>query len=130
MIFADPHRLRQVFWNLLSNAVKFTPAGGTVSAAGRTVDGQLEIRIADTGRGISKDFLPHVFDMFRQGDPSTTRDVSGIGLGLNLVKRFVELQGGTVDSPQRRRRIRRILHLPVSAPSAQSEARAVGVGSR
>ena len=97
VIFADPHRLRQVFWNLLSNAVKFTPAGGTVSARSTIVDGQFEIRIADTGRGISRDFLPHVFDMFRQGDPSTTRDVSGIGLGLNLVKRFVELQGGTVD---------------------------------
>jgi signal transduction histidine kinase len=97
LILADPHRLRQVFWNLLSNAVKFTPAGGTVSARSAVVDGQLEIRIADTGRGISNDFLPHVFDMFRQGDPSTTRDVSGIGLGLNLVKRFVELQGGTVE---------------------------------
>ena len=96
VISADPHRLRQVFWNLLSNAVKFTPAGGTVSARSTIVDGELEIRISDTGRGISKDFLPHVFDMFRQGDPSTTRDVSGIGLGLNLVKRFVELQGGTV----------------------------------
>jgi signal transduction histidine kinase len=86
-----------VFWNLLSNAVKFTPSGGSVFASCGMVDGQLEIRVADTGRGISKDFLPHVFDMFRQGDPSTTRDVSGIGLGLNLVKRFVELQGGTVD---------------------------------
>jgi signal transduction histidine kinase len=96
VIFADPHRLRQVFWNLLSNAVKFTPAGGMVSACSTSVAGQLEIRIADTGRGISDDFLPHVFDMFRQGDPSTTRDVSGIGVGLNLVKRFVELQGGTV----------------------------------
>lgn len=96
VIFADPHRLRQVFWNLLSNAVKFTPAGGTISAQVARVDGQLEIRIQDTGRGISKGFLPHVFDMFRQGDPSTTRDASGIGLGLNLVKQFVELQGGTV----------------------------------
>jgi signal transduction histidine kinase len=62
------------------------------------VDGELEIRVDDTGRGISKDFLPHVFDMFRQGDRSTTRDVSGTGLGLNLVKRFVELQGGTSTS--------------------------------
>ena len=96
VIFADPQRLRQVFWNLLSNAVKFTPAGGTVSTQVARVGGQLEIRIQDTGRGISKAFLPHVFDMFRQGDPSTTRDVSGIGLGLNLVKQFVELQGGTV----------------------------------
>jgi signal transduction histidine kinase len=97
VIVADPHRLRQVFWNLLSNAVKFTPAGGTVSASCAMVNGQLEIRVEDNGRGISNDFLPHVFDMFRQGDPSTTRDVSGIGLGLNLVKRFVELQNGTVE---------------------------------
>jgi signal transduction histidine kinase len=96
MIRADPHRLRQVFWNLLSNAIKFTPPGGRVSVCAAAVDGCVEIRIEDTGRGISRDFLPHVFDMFRQGDPSPTRDVAGIGLGLNLVKQFVELQGGTV----------------------------------
>jgi signal transduction histidine kinase len=95
-IHADPHRLRQVFWNLLSNAIKFTPPGGRVSVRAAAVDGDVEIRIEDTGRGIARDFLPHVFDMFRQGDPSPTRDVAGIGLGLNLVKQFVELQGGTV----------------------------------
>ena len=95
-IRADPHRLRQVFWNLLSNAIKFTPPGGRVSVRAAAVDEDLEIRIEDTGRGIASDFLPHVFDMFRQGDPSPTRDVAGIGLGLNLVKQFVELQGGTV----------------------------------
>jgi signal transduction histidine kinase len=95
-IRADPHRLRQVFWNLLSNAIKFTPPGGRVSVRGAAIDGDVEIRIEDTGRGIASDFLPHVFDMFRQGDPSPTRDVAGIGLGLNLVKQFVELQGGTV----------------------------------
>ena len=95
-ISADPHRLRQVFWNLLSNAIKFTPPGGSVSVRAGLVDRFVEIRVQDTGRGIAKDFLPHVFDMFRQGDPSPTRDVAGIGLGLNLVKQFVELQGGTV----------------------------------
>jgi signal transduction histidine kinase len=95
-IHADPHRLRQVFWNLLSNAIKFTPPGGRVSVRAAAVEGDVEIRIEDTGRGIARDFLPHVFDMFRQGDPSPTRDVAGIGLGLNLVKQFVELQGGTV----------------------------------
>ncbi len=67
-----------------------------MSVCAAAVDGYVEIRIEDTGRGISRDFLPHVFDMFRQGDPSPTRDVAGIGLGLNLVKQFVELQGGTV----------------------------------
>jgi signal transduction histidine kinase len=95
-ISADPHRLRQVFWNLLSNAIKFTPPGGSVSVRAGVVDGAVEVRVQDTGRGIARDFLPHVFDMFRQGDPSPTRDVAGIGLGLNLVKQFVELQGGTV----------------------------------
>jgi signal transduction histidine kinase len=96
VISADPHRLRQVFWNLLSNAIKFTPAGGSVSVRASVVDDYVEISVQDTGRGIAIDFLPHVFDMFRQGDPSPTRDVAGIGLGLNLVKQFVELQGGTV----------------------------------
>jgi signal transduction histidine kinase len=95
-IHADPHRLRQVFWNLLSNAIKFTPPGGSVSVRAGVVHGDVEIRIQDTGRGIAHAFLPHVFDMFRQGDPSPTRDVAGIGLGLNLVKQFVELHGGTV----------------------------------
>jgi signal transduction histidine kinase len=96
VILADPHRLRQVFWNLLSNAIKFTPEGGHVSVRATVIGRDVEIRIEDTGRGISKAFMPHVFDMFRQGDPSPTRDVAGIGLGLNLVKQFVELQGGTV----------------------------------
>jgi signal transduction histidine kinase len=97
VISADPHRLRQVFWNLLSNAIKFTPAGGSVSVRAAVVDDYVEISVQDTGRGIARDFLPHVFDMFRQGDPSPTRDVAGIGVGLNLVKQFVELQGGTVS---------------------------------
>ena len=125
LILADPHRLRQVFWNLLSNAVKFTPAGGTVSARSTIVDGQLEIRIADTGRGISNDFLPHVFDMFRQGDPSTTRDVSGIGLGLNLVKRFVELQGGTVEVHSDGEGSGAVFTCRFPLHSPQSEAKAV-----
>jgi signal transduction histidine kinase len=96
VILADPHRLRQVFWNLLSNAVKFTPQGGHVSVRAAVIDSDLEIRIQDSGRGIAREFMPHVFDMFRQEDSSPTRDASGIGLGLNLVKQFVELQGGTV----------------------------------
>src|SRR3954468_6646704 len=97
-IAADPKRLRQVFWNLLSNAVKFTPARGSISIRIDRDDREVAITISDTGRGISPEFLPHVFEMFRQADPSSTRDVSGMGLGLGLVKRFVELQGGTVSA--------------------------------
>ncbi len=95
-ILADPHRLRQVFWNVLSNAVKFTPADGRIEVQIEGDGSHLEITVQDTGRGIAPEFLPYVFDMFRQGDASTTRDVSGMGLGLTLVKRFVELQGGEV----------------------------------
>jgi signal transduction histidine kinase len=98
IIHADPDRLRQVFWNLLSNSIKFTQQGGTVSVRATTADGAVEIIIQDSGRGIRKEFMPHLFDMFRQADPSPTRDVSGMGLGLNLVKQFVELQGGTVTA--------------------------------
>ncbi len=97
-ILADPHRLRQVFWNLLSNAVKFTPDGGHIFARSAISTGHVEISVRDTGRGISKEFMPHVFEMFRQADSSPTRDASGMGLGLHLVKRFVELHEGSVSA--------------------------------
>jgi signal transduction histidine kinase len=97
-IIADPKRLRQVFWNLLSNAVKFTPARGAIAIRIDRDDREVAIRMSDTGRGISPEFLPYAFEMFRQGDPSSTRDVSGMGLGLGLVKRFVELQNGSVSA--------------------------------
>jgi signal transduction histidine kinase len=98
VIHADPDRLRQVFWNLLSNAIKFTPPGGSISVRATAEGERVKIVVQDSGRGIRKEFMPHVFDMFRQADPSPTRDVSGMGLGLNLVKQFVELQGGTVTA--------------------------------
>jgi signal transduction histidine kinase len=101
VIMADPDRLRQVFWNILSNAIKFTPAGGRIDVRAAQVGTELEISVRDTGRGIPDEFLPYVFDMFRQADPSPTREVSGMGLGLNLVKRFVEMQGGTVAADSR-----------------------------
>jgi PAS domain S-box-containing protein len=96
-ISGDFDRLQQVVWNLLSNAVKFTPPGGSVEIALEPRDSQVEIIVSDTGRGISQDFLPFVFDRFRQADGSITRKYSGLGLGLAIVRYLVELHGGTVS---------------------------------
>jgi signal transduction histidine kinase/ActR/RegA family two-component response regulator len=94
---ADPDRLQQVVWNLLNNAVKFTPAGGRVDVTlGRTDGSAVAIQVRDTGRGIASEFLPHVFDRFRQADASMTRRHGGLGLGLSLVRELVELHGGSV----------------------------------
>jgi PAS domain S-box-containing protein len=95
-IDADPNRLQQILWNLLTNAVKFTPPGGRIEIRARQQAGLLEIAVADTGQGIAKDFLPHVFERFRQADASTTRTHGGLGLGLSIVKSLVELHGGTI----------------------------------
>ncbi len=95
-IMGDPNRLQQVFWNLLSNAVKFTPRGGRVHVALERVNSHLEVSVTDTGAGIKPDFLPHVFDRFRQADASITRKHGGLGLGLAIVKNLVELHGGTI----------------------------------
>lgn len=95
-IRGDPARLQQVFWNLLSNAVKFTPKGGKVQVLLERVNSHIEISVADTGVGIKPDFLPHVFERFRQADASTARRYGGLGLGLAIVKQIVELHGGTV----------------------------------
>jgi signal transduction histidine kinase/ActR/RegA family two-component response regulator len=94
----DPDRLQQVIWNLLSNAVKFTPAGGTVTVTLRRTDANDEIVVSDTGIGIEPSFLPNVFDTFRQADASSTRSHGGLGLGLSIVKRLVELHGGEVSA--------------------------------
>ena len=95
---ADPGRLQQVIFNLLSNAVKFTPAQGTVRVACRHLpeDSQVEIAVGDTGKGIAPDFIPYVFERFRQQDASTTRQFGGLGLGLSIVKHIVEAHGGTI----------------------------------
>ena len=92
----DPHRLHQVFWNLLSNAVKFTPKGGRIQVTLRRINSHVEVCVMDTGVGIDAEFLPHVFDRFRQADASTTRRHGGLGLGLAIVKQIVELHGGSV----------------------------------
>jgi CheY-like chemotaxis protein/two-component sensor histidine kinase len=96
VVRGDAMRLRQVVWNLLSNAVKFTPRSGRVRLVLRSVRESAEIEVSDTGQGIEPEFLPYVFDRFRQADPSSTRAHRGLGLGLALVKNFVELHGGTV----------------------------------
>lgn len=94
----DPNRLRQIFWNLLNNAVKFTPKEGRIQIALTRAESHVEIRISDTGIGISADFLPLIFNRFQQADASTTRRFSGLGIGLAIVKQLVELHGGTVTA--------------------------------
>ena len=100
-VSGDPVRLQQVIWNLLSNAIKFTPRGGRVQVRLERVNSHVEVAVSDTGAGISADFLPHVFDRFRQADQKTTRQHGGMGLGLAIVRHLVELHGGTVraESP-------------------------------
>jgi len=95
-VAGDPVRLQQVIWNLLSNAVKFTPRGGLVQVRLSRVNSHVEIAVNDTGQGISPEFLPHVFDRFRQADQKITRQHGGLGLGLSIVRHLVELHGGTV----------------------------------
>ena len=92
----DGDRLQQIVWNLLSNAVKFTPAGGRVDVSLVAEDNVFELTVSDTGTGISAEFLPSVFDRFRQADGSMTREHGGLGLGLAIVKELTELHGGTV----------------------------------
>ncbi|WGV27492.1 ATP-binding response regulator [Halotia branconii] len=95
-ILADPNRLQQVFWNLLSNAIKFTPPSGKVTVQINLIDSLLQIQVVDSGIGIAPDFLPYVFEYFRQADGSTTRSQGGLGLGLAITRHLVELHGGTI----------------------------------
>jgi PAS domain S-box-containing protein len=95
-ILADNRRFQQILWNLLHNAVKFTSSGGRVMVSAAAEDGCMRIVVEDTGQGISPEFLPHVFERFRQADPSTTRGAWGLGLGLSIAKHLVELHGGNI----------------------------------
>ncbi len=97
-ISGDAVRLQQVVWNLLTNAVKFTPNGGQVNVELRQLDGLAQIRVIDTGKGINPQFLPYVFEYFRQEDGSTTRKFGGLGLGLAIVRQIVEMHGGRVTA--------------------------------
>ncbi len=97
----DPDRLQQIIWNLVSNAIKFTPKGGRVQVRLERVNSHVEITVSDTGKGIAPEFLPHVFDRFRQADQTTTRTHGGLGLGLAIVRQLVELHGVTVHVESR-----------------------------
>ena len=96
-ISGDSDRLQQIVWNLLTNAVKFTPKGGRIQVKVQRIDSHVEIIVSDSGVGISKEFLPYVFDRFRQADASTTRIHGGLGLGLSIVHQLVDLHGGSVS---------------------------------
>jgi PAS domain S-box-containing protein len=126
-VSGDPIRLQQVVWNLLSNAIKFTPKGGRVQIRLERVNSHIEIGVSDSGAGIAPEFLPYVFDRFRQADQRTTRQHGGLGLGLAIVRHLVELHGGTVraESPGHGQGATFTVLLPV-APVYQS----VGQGER
>ena len=120
VLVGDPDRLQQICWNLLSNAVKFTPKGGRVEVRVHRVDSRIELRVQDTGAGIAPEFLPHLFERFRQADSSTTRQHGGLGLGLAIVRHLVELHGGAVaaESAGPGRGAVFTVTLPVSAVAA------------
>jgi CheY-like chemotaxis protein len=96
-VVGDEGRLQQVFWNLLSNALKFTPKGGRVQIKAERTGSQAGITVSDTGEGITPEFLPHVFEAFRQADSAITRKHGGLGLGLAIVRRLVEMHGGIIS---------------------------------
>ena len=135
-ITGDPARLQQIIWNLLSNAIKFTPANGSVELRLERIDPYMRITVSDTGKGIAPEFLPYIFDRFRQADSSSTRRHGGLGLGMSLVKHLVELHGGevraesaglgqgttfTVDLPIRAVRFPTPVHEP--SPRAEGEVK-------
>ncbi|HEX8071764.1 MAG TPA: PAS domain S-box protein [Pyrinomonadaceae bacterium] len=97
-VLADADRLQQVAWNLLTNAVKFTPSGGRIEVRLERAAGHVRLTVSDTGQGIAAEFLPHVFERFRQADSSSTREHGGLGLGLSIVRHLVEMHGGTVSA--------------------------------
>jgi CheY-like chemotaxis protein len=117
-----------VIWNLLANAIKFTPAGGSVDLVVASSQGHMEVRVVDTGQGISSAFLPHVFERFRQADGATTRRHTGLGLGLAIVRQIVELHGGTVnaDSQGEGCGATFIVRLPIASGPASADAAALG----
>jgi len=128
-VSGDAGRLEQVIWNLLANAIKFTPEGGRVDVVIARSKDHMEVRVVDTGQGISPDFLPHVFERFRQADGATTRRDTGLGLGLAIVRELIELHGGTVHAASQGVGCGATftVRLPISAREAQvGQAAALG----
>jgi PAS domain S-box-containing protein len=130
---ADEARLQQVIWNLLSNGIKFTPRGGRIKVKIGRSDSMAEITVTDTGEGISKEFLPLVFDRFKQADASTTRKHGGLGLGLAITRHLIELHGGTIkaesDGPGKGSAFSVRLPLaPIIPPNESNEARSEATG--
>jgi K+-sensing histidine kinase KdpD/ActR/RegA family two-component response regulator len=124
VVRADRRRLEQVFFNLLDNALKFTPSGGRIVIEATRVDDLVEVRVSDNGAGIAPEFLPYVFDRFRQGDPSRTRSHGGLGLGLSIARQFVDAHGGSIkaESPGRQQGTAFSVKLPLASPRADREA--------
>jgi PAS domain S-box-containing protein len=116
-VLGDGGRLQQVIWNLLSNAVKFTPDGGQVTVTLSQHENHAQIQVQDTGKGIHPDFLPYVFEHFRQEDSATTRKFGGLGLGLAIARQIVELHGGqiSVDSPGEKQGATFTIQIPIAA---------------
>jgi PAS domain S-box-containing protein len=102
IVLGDTTRLQQIVWNILSNAIKFTPKEGSVRVSLERINSHVEIIVSDSGIGIKEEFLPYVFDRFRQGDSSTSKQYGGLGLGLSIVRQLVELHGGTVEAHNRK----------------------------
>jgi PAS domain S-box-containing protein len=127
IVRGDPDRLRQIVWNLLSNAVKFTPNGGHVDVRMDRADNRFNIIVSDTGKGITPEFLPHVFERFRQANSSITRSFGGLGLGLAIVRQLTELHGGTVsaESAGEDKGSKFTVSLPVMPPAEAMKGSAV-----
>ncbi len=130
-VSGDPGRLQQVIWNLLANAIKFTAEGGRVDVFVERSENHMEVRVVDTGQGISPDFLPYVFERFRQADVATTQRHTGLGIGLAIVRQLVELHGGTVHAASEGvgRGATFTVRLPLSAGEAQG-AQVAALGER
>jgi PAS domain S-box-containing protein len=140
LVHGDPDRLQQVVWNLLTNAIKFTPTGGRVDVRARRIDSVAEILVTDSGQGIAEEFVPHVFERFRQADSTHARKHAGLGLGLAIVRHLVEAHGGTVaaDSQGQGQGSTFIVRLPICVaarplppvPRIIGEARAALIDAR
>jgi signal transduction histidine kinase/ActR/RegA family two-component response regulator len=124
----DASRLQQVVWNLLANAIKFTPSGGCIEVKVERAGHNLQIRVSDTGQGIGADFLPFIFDRFRQADGTTTREHGGLGLGLAIVRHLVELHGGTIkaDSAGEGKGATFIINLPLAPQDSTRRRNVIG----